>query len=201
LESIDEPRVTHTLRQGLGRPCRHDAPGRPGAAGHRPASAARRFVPCNPQVARQTLEALRRVGIGISIDDYGSGFSSLSYLKTIPADELKVDKAFVLGLADDRTDQILICSVIDLAHSLGLQVVAEGVETEGALELLLSMGCDLAQGHLIAWPMPLVELEDFLCSRGCNSYLGAKRNIMSACQGHIAEAPTFDDLSAPSRMA
>jgi diguanylate cyclase len=155
----------------------------------------------NPQVARQTLEALRRVGIGISIDDYGSGFSSLSYLKTIPADELKVDKAFVLGLADDRTDQILICSVIDLAHSLGRQVVAEGVETEGALELLLSMGCDLAQGHLIAWPMPLVELEDFLCSRGCNSYLGAKRNIMSACQGHIAKAPTFDDLSAPSRMA
>ena len=98
----------------------------------------------NPQVARQTLDALRRAGIGISIDDYGSGFSSLSYLKTVPADELKVDKAFVLGLADDRTDQILIGSVIDLAHSLGLQVVAEGVETEGALELLVSMGCDLA---------------------------------------------------------
>jgi EAL domain-containing protein (putative c-di-GMP-specific phosphodiesterase class I)/GGDEF domain-containing protein len=116
----------------------------------------------NPQVARQTLEALRRAGIGISIDDYGSGFSSLSYLKTIPADELKVDKAFVLGLADDRTDQILVCSVIDLAHNLGLQVVAEGVETEGAMELLVSMGCDLAQGHLIAWPMPLVELENFL---------------------------------------
>jgi EAL domain-containing protein (putative c-di-GMP-specific phosphodiesterase class I)/GGDEF domain-containing protein len=116
----------------------------------------------NPQVARQTLEALRSAGIGISIDDYGSGLSSLGYLKTIPADELKVDKTFVLGLADDSTDQILMCSVIDLAHSLGLQVVAEGVETEGALELLVSMGCDLAQGYLIAWPMPLGDLENFL---------------------------------------
>jgi predicted signal transduction protein with EAL and GGDEF domain len=117
----------------------------------------------NPQVARQTLEAFRRAGIGISIDDYGSGLSSLAYLKNIPADELKVDKTFVLGLAEDRTDQILIRSVIDLAHNLGLQVVAEGVETEGALELLASMGCDLAQGYLIAWPMRLLDLENFLC--------------------------------------
>jgi diguanylate cyclase len=116
----------------------------------------------NPQVARQTLEALRRAGIGISIDDYGSGLSSLGYLKNIPADELKVDKTFVLGLVEDRTDQILIRSVIDLAHNLGLQVVAEGVETEGALELLVSMDCDLAQGYLIAWPMRLLDLENFL---------------------------------------
>ena len=116
----------------------------------------------NPQVARQTLEALSRAGIGISIDDYGSGLSSLGYLKNIPADELKVDKAFVLSLAEDRTDQILICSVIELAHNLGLRVVAEGVETEGALELLVSMGCDLAQGYLIAWPMRLPDLEKFL---------------------------------------
>jgi predicted signal transduction protein with EAL and GGDEF domain len=116
----------------------------------------------NPQAARQTLEALRRAGIGISIDDYGSGLSSLSYLKNIPADELKVDKTFVLSLAEDRTDQILIRSVIDLAHSLELQVVAEGVETEGAFELLVSMGCDQAQGYLIAWPMRLLDLENFL---------------------------------------
>jgi EAL domain-containing protein (putative c-di-GMP-specific phosphodiesterase class I) len=80
----------------------------------------------NPQVARQTLESLRRAGIGISTNDYGSGFSSLGYLKSIPADELKVDKAFVLGLADDHVDQIPFRSVIDLAHSLGLPVVAEG---------------------------------------------------------------------------
>jgi EAL domain-containing protein (putative c-di-GMP-specific phosphodiesterase class I)/GGDEF domain-containing protein len=116
----------------------------------------------NPQVARQTLAALRRAGIGISIDDYGSGLSSLGYLKNIPADELKVDKTFVLSLAEDPTDQILICSVIDLAHNLGLQVVAEGVETEGALELLVAMGCDLAQGYLIAWPMQFLDLESFL---------------------------------------
>jgi diguanylate cyclase len=88
--------------------------------------------------------------------------SSLGYLKNILADELKIDKTFVLGLAEDRTDQILIGSVIDLAHNLGLQVVAEGVETEGPLELLVSMGCDLAQGYLIAWPMRLLDLENFL---------------------------------------
>jgi EAL domain-containing protein (putative c-di-GMP-specific phosphodiesterase class I)/GGDEF domain-containing protein len=123
----------------------------------------------NPQVARQTLEALRSAGVGISIDDYGSGLSSLGYLKNIPADELKVDKMFVLHLAEDHTDEILVRSAIDLAHSLGLRVVAEGVETEGALLLLASMGCDVAQGYLIARPMPLLDLESFLRGRSVSS--------------------------------
>ena len=108
------------------------------------------------------LKALREAGFGISIDDYGTGLSSLGYLKNFPADELKVDKTFVLGLADDATDQILVHSAIDLAHRLGLQVVAEGVETEDALKVLTSMGCDLAQGYFIARPMPFVELINLL---------------------------------------
>jgi EAL domain-containing protein (putative c-di-GMP-specific phosphodiesterase class I) len=116
----------------------------------------------NPQVARETLEAFRAAGISISIDDYGSGLSSLGYLKSIPADELKIDRMFVVDLAEDRTDELLVRSAIDLAHSLGLQVVAEGVETEPALKLLAAMGCDLAQGYLLARPMPFHELEALL---------------------------------------
>jgi EAL domain-containing protein (putative c-di-GMP-specific phosphodiesterase class I)/GGDEF domain-containing protein len=112
--------------------------------------------------AQQTLAAIRAAGIGVSIDDYGSGLSSLGYLKHIPCDELKIDKTFVLNLGEDRTDAILVASVISLAHSLGLKVVAEGVETEGALMRLSAMGCDLAQGYFIARPMPLGDLQSFL---------------------------------------
>ena len=104
----------------------------------------------------------RAAGVTISIDDYGSGLSSLAYLKTIPADELKIDKAFVMNMAGDPTDALLVRSAVNLAHSLGLKVVAEGVENAGALELLYAMGCDLAQGYLIARPMPLAELVAFL---------------------------------------
>jgi EAL domain-containing protein (putative c-di-GMP-specific phosphodiesterase class I)/GGDEF domain-containing protein len=119
----------------------------------------------NPQLARQTLERFRAAGIAISIDDYGSGLSSLAYLKNIPADELKIDKAFVMNLATDPTDAVLVRSAVSLAHSLGLRVVAEGVENAGALDLLYAMGCDLAQGYLIARPMPLTELVAFLGNR------------------------------------
>jgi EAL domain-containing protein (putative c-di-GMP-specific phosphodiesterase class I) len=119
----------------------------------------------NPQLARQTLERLRAAGVAISIDDYGSGLSSLAYLKTIPADELKIDKAFVMNMARDATDAVLVGSAVNLAHSLGLNAVAEGVEDAEALELLRLIGCDMAQGFLIARPMPLTDLVAFLGSR------------------------------------
>lgn len=119
----------------------------------------------NPQLARQTLERFRAAGIEISIDDYGSGLSSLAYLKTIPADELKIDKAFVMNMARNTTDAVLVSSAVNLAHSLGLKAVAEGVEDSDALELLRLIGCDMAQGFLIARPMPLAELIAFLGGR------------------------------------
>jgi EAL domain-containing protein (putative c-di-GMP-specific phosphodiesterase class I) len=112
----------------------------------------------NPERARQTLKRLRDAGIKIAIDDYGSGLSSLAYLKNIPADELKIDKAFVMNMANDPIDAVLVRSAISLAHSLGLRSVAEGVESKGTLDLLYAMGCDLAQGYGIALPMPLGEL-------------------------------------------
>jgi EAL domain-containing protein (putative c-di-GMP-specific phosphodiesterase class I)/GGDEF domain-containing protein len=117
------------------------------------------------RLARQTLERFRAAGLTISIDDYGSGLSSLAYLKNIPADELKIDKAFVMNMATDTVDAVLVRSAVSLAHSLGLSVVAEGVEDAAALELLRGMGCDLAQGYLIARPMPLADLVTFLDKR------------------------------------
>jgi EAL domain-containing protein (putative c-di-GMP-specific phosphodiesterase class I)/HAMP domain-containing protein len=113
----------------------------------------------NPRLAIDVMKDLRDAGVGISIDDYGSGLSSLSYLRTIPAEELKIDKLFVQGMARGNSDALLVKSTIDLAHSLGMTVAAEGVETADTLALLHAMGADTAQGYYIARPMPI---DDFL---------------------------------------
>jgi len=112
----------------------------------------------NPETALAVIDDFAANGIAISIDDYGSGLSSLAYLKRIRADELKIDKAFVLSLDESARDALLVKSTIDLAHSLGLKVTAEGVETPIAMALLQGMGCDLAQGYLIGRPMSLTAL-------------------------------------------
>lgn len=112
----------------------------------------------NPTVALAIIDRFAAAGIAVSIDDYGSGLSSLAYLKQIRADELKIDKSFVLPLDTSARDGLLVKSTIDLAHSLGLKVTAEGVETATALALLQGMGCDLAQGYFIARPMPIADL-------------------------------------------
>ncbi|OYW30027.1 MAG: hypothetical protein B7Z44_02600 [Caulobacter sp. 12-67-6] len=116
----------------------------------------------NPEVALAVLERFAAAGIPVSIDDYGSGLSSLAYLKQIRADELKIDKAFVMSLEAGGKDALLVKSTIDLAHSLGMKVTAEGVETREALAALQLMGCDLAQGYHIAKPMGLSQLTEFL---------------------------------------
>ena len=116
----------------------------------------------NPQAALEVIERYRAAGVGVSIDDYGSGLSSLAYLKQIQADELKIDKTFVLGLSENARDALLVKSTIDLAHSLGLKIVAEGVETAEVLALLSGMGCDLAQGYFIARPMPMADFMAFM---------------------------------------
>jgi EAL domain-containing protein (putative c-di-GMP-specific phosphodiesterase class I)/GGDEF domain-containing protein len=118
----------------------------------------------NPGAALGVIEAYAAAGIPISIDDYGSGLSSLAYLKQIAAQELKIDKAFVVNLAAGQREALLVKSTVDLAHALGLKVVAEGVETAEGLALLQSMGCDMAQGYHIAKPMTLAALLDFLAA-------------------------------------
>jgi EAL domain-containing protein (putative c-di-GMP-specific phosphodiesterase class I)/CHASE2 domain-containing sensor protein len=101
---------------------------------------------------------LRELGVRIAIDDYGTGLSTLDYLKKIPANEIKIDQSFVNGRADNRRDRLMVQSTIGLAHSLGRKVVAEGVEQAETLDLLIEMGCDIAQGFAIGRPMSLDSL-------------------------------------------
>ena len=107
---------------------------------------------------------LRDLGINISIDDYGTGLSTLDYLKKIPANEIKIDQSFVKGIADNRSDRLMVQSTIGLAHSLGRKVVAEGVEHRDILEILIEMGCDIAQGFAIGRPMSLDSLTKRIAS-------------------------------------
>jgi diguanylate cyclase (GGDEF)-like protein len=109
-----------------------------------------------------TLAALRAAGVGISIDDYGTGYSSLSYLRDLPADELKLDRSFASALPADARARAIVRGTIELAHALGVAVVAEGVEDAGTLELLRRFGCDRAQGHHIAAPMDAGDLPGWL---------------------------------------
>ena len=106
-----------------------------------------------------TLACLRDSGIRLSVDDYGTGQSTLSYLKHLPVHELKIDKTFVTALAHNENDRIMVRSTIDLAHQLGLQVVAEGIEDGRTLEVLRQLGCDYAQGYFIS---PPVSPDDFM---------------------------------------
>jgi EAL domain-containing protein (putative c-di-GMP-specific phosphodiesterase class I) len=101
---------------------------------------------------------LRDLGINIAIDDYGTGLSTLDYLKKIPANEIKIDQSFVKGVADNRSDRLMVQSTIGLAHSLGRKVVAEGVEHGDILDILIEMGCDIAQGFAVGRPMSLDSL-------------------------------------------
>jgi diguanylate cyclase (GGDEF)-like protein len=109
--------------------------------------------------ALATLRGLRKLGVGLAIDDFGTGYSSLVYLKDFPFDTLKIDRRFVAGLGVDDDDTAIVASVIDLAHAVGLQVVAEGVETSGQLKALRERGCDLAQGWFWAAATPEDELD------------------------------------------
>ena len=112
----------------------------------------------DPDTALHTLQALHEMGITLSIDDFGTGYSSLAYLKKLPVAELKIDKSFVMQMAENRQDRKIVQSVIDLAHTLEMQVVAEGIEDERILNMLVAMGCDYGQGFYIARPMPAAEL-------------------------------------------
>jgi diguanylate cyclase (GGDEF)-like protein len=116
----------------------------------------------NPKKSMEILNEFHQLGFGISIDDFGTGYSSLAYLKNLPADEIKIDKSFVMNMANDKKDKCIVKAAIDLAHTLGLKIVAEGVENERTLDILIKMGCDYAQGYHIAKPMPYDDLKEWM---------------------------------------
>jgi len=109
--------------------------------------------------ARSVLLALSELGVRVAIDDFGSGHSSLGYLKRLPIDVLKIDRSFVMNMTEESDDAVIVRSTIDLGHNLGLQVVAEGVETEEALARLTELGCDSVQGYFLGRPQPTDAVE------------------------------------------
>jgi diguanylate cyclase (GGDEF)-like protein len=111
------------------------------------------------------LDHLKKLGVKISIDDFGVGYSSLAYLKRLPADVLKIDKSFVKGLGEDIEDTAIVGMVIELAHTLGMEVIAEGVESSEQAALLEELGCDMAQGFNFAEPLPAEEASAFLAEK------------------------------------
>ena len=121
-------------------------------------------VMTNPALAMKTLKDLHQLGVRLSIDDYGTGYSSMAYLSRLPVDELKIDRSFVSNMADSGNDAVLVSSAVDLGHNLGLTVVAEGVENADQVMALRDMGCDIGQGYHFARPMPPDQLAEWLRS-------------------------------------
>ena len=135
--------------------------------------------------AEHTLQVLNRLfalGVRIAIDDYGTGYASLSYLKRLPADELKIDRAFVQYMTADRADQAIVRSTVTMAHSLGIRVVAEGVEDQATWNLLETLGCDIAQGYYLSRPVPAQELECWLDERkeAATHWLDERKEVVAS---------------------
>jgi diguanylate cyclase (GGDEF)-like protein/PAS domain S-box-containing protein len=116
----------------------------------------------DPQRSAEIFAQLREMGVKVSVDDFGSGYSSLAYLKQLPVDELKIDRSFVIGITPSAEEIAIIRSAVEIGHSLGLTVVAEGVETQAAWDILAELGCDAAQGYLITRPLPARQLGRWL---------------------------------------
>ena len=110
------------------------------------------------------LASLREYGLRLMLDDFGTGYSSLAYLKRFPLDVLKIDRSFVAGLGRDEEDSAIVAAIVQMAQTLGLTVIAEGVERPEQLERLRELGCDRAQGRLIAAPMPADRVDALMAS-------------------------------------
>jgi diguanylate cyclase (GGDEF)-like protein len=127
--------------------------------------------------ALPALRVLHEMGVMLSVDDFGTGYSSLSYLRRLPVDEVKIDKSFVLGMGTDLGDLAVVRAIIDLGRSLGLRVVAEGVETDVVRDQLAEMGCDVVQGYLIARAMTPERFDSWLHARTVSTADGSGHNI------------------------
>ncbi len=140
--------------------------------------------PENTRLLTRTLAQLGELGVRLSVDDFGTGWSSLSKLKELPVQELKIDRSFVFALADDATDHSIVRTILDLARSLSLTVVAEGVETEPVRDLLAELGCPLAQGYLFSHPVPGQELTGWILRRDQERRHAAGENESESSRPH-----------------
>jgi diguanylate cyclase (GGDEF)-like protein len=129
------------------------------------------FLLVDQDQARTILLQLRAAGVMIAVDDFGTGYTSLAYLRDLPIDELKLDQSFVIPMLDDERASALVASSIHLGHSMGLRIVAEGVETFDVLDQLARFGCDVAQGYYLSRPVPAAALETWLAGRAAGSSL------------------------------
>jgi predicted signal transduction protein with EAL and GGDEF domain len=127
----------------------------------------------DPCRSREVLERLRATGITIALDDFGTGYSSLAHIKLLALDELKIDRSFVTNLVHDRADAAIVTSTLALASSLGLRVVAEGVEDAETWARLAALGCDFAQGYHLSRPLPADRLAEWLRARGASASAAA----------------------------
>ena len=114
------------------------------------------------QMVAANLSAIEAMGIQLSIDDYGTGNATLEYMRSVPCQEIKIDRRFIVGLVKNQNDMLLVESTIELAHGMHRRVIAEGIEDPETLELLRSIGCDIAQGYYLAKPMRIEAMESLL---------------------------------------
>ena len=119
----------------------------------------------NPKKSIDILNKLDQLNIEIAVDDFGTGYSSLTYLKRLPLSKLKIDKTFIMDMNNDENDALIVRSTIDLAHNLGMQVIAEGIEEEDSIELLAILGCELGQGYFISRPISDENFEQWVIKR------------------------------------
>jgi diguanylate cyclase (GGDEF)-like protein len=136
-------------------------------------------VMSDPERALPVLRELHALGVRIAVDDFGTGYSSLAYLRRLPVDEVKIDKSFVLGLASDLGDLAVVRAIVELGHSLGLTVVAEGVEQDATRDQLVEMGCDVAQGYLISRPLGPDRFDAWLAARTVRAPGGRDQTVLT----------------------
>ena len=146
---------------------------------------------------RAVLRRLDSLGVALSIDDFGTGYSSLAYLRGLPVRELKIDRSFVSRMANDPNDHAIVVATIDLAHNLGLRVVAEGVEDEATLDELTRHGCDLVQGYLFAKPMPAGELQTWLAAWPGSAWADPRRQLHRLRSDPVRSSPQLAPQLAP----
>lgn len=143
----------------------------------------------DPTVAVDVLGRLRALGVAIALDDFGTGHSSLAHVRRLPIDVVKVDKSFVLGMLTDEEDATIVASTVALGHSLGLEVVAEGVESDAVWRRLAAFGCDIAQGYVLSRPLPADKLTTWLASADTRRRMPAGDERRAPAAGPAPAAP------------